>query len=46
MYKKHVCGISVVDSDFEKLKRYNISEIFDPTRKDESAGKEADADVK
>jgi tRNA acetyltransferase TAN1 len=26
-----VCGVSVLDSSFEKLKRYNIAEIYDPT---------------
>ena len=30
-FKKNICGVSVVDNDFEKLKRYNISEIYDPT---------------
>lgn len=33
--RKHICGVSVVDNSFERLKRYNISEIFDPTPKDE-----------
>ena len=28
---KNICGVSVVDSDFEKLKRFNISEIYHPT---------------
>ncbi|KAE9994546.1 hypothetical protein EG327_008059 [Venturia inaequalis] len=28
---KNICGVSVVGSDFEELKRYNLSEIFDPT---------------
>ena len=28
---KNVCGVSVVDGDFEKLKRFNISEIYHPT---------------
>ncbi|TID13959.1 hypothetical protein E2P81_ATG07026 [Venturia nashicola] len=28
---KNICGISVVGSDFEELKRYNLSEMFDPT---------------
>ncbi|KZF18871.1 hypothetical protein L228DRAFT_286365 [Xylona heveae TC161] len=27
---KNICGMSVVPSDFEKLKRYNLSELFDP----------------
>lgn len=29
--EKNICGVSVVGSDFEELKRYNLSEIFDPT---------------
>lgn len=28
---KHVCGVCVVDTDYERLKRYNISEIYEPT---------------
>ncbi|KAI5361205.1 Putative THUMP domain-containing protein [Septoria linicola] len=36
---QHICGISVVDNDFERLKRYNISEIFEPTPKEESKAK-------
>ncbi|CZT18669.1 related to P.falciparum dihydropteroate synthase [Ramularia collo-cygni] len=43
---QHVCGVSVVDSDFERLKRYNISEIFDPTPKAEIASKKEDAGAK
>ncbi|EME39792.1 hypothetical protein DOTSEDRAFT_47345 [Dothistroma septosporum NZE10] len=31
---QNVCGVSVIDNSFEKLKRYNISEIFDPTLKE------------
>ncbi|KAF2166214.1 hypothetical protein M409DRAFT_66703 [Zasmidium cellare ATCC 36951] len=33
---QHICGVSVVNDSFERLKRYNISEIFDPTPKDEA----------
>jgi len=32
--RKNVCGVSVVDRDFEKLKRLNLAEIFDPTPKE------------
>ena len=28
---QNICGVSVVDSDFEKLKRFNLAEIFEPT---------------
>ncbi|SMR63569.1 unnamed protein product [Zymoseptoria tritici ST99CH_3D1] len=28
---QHVCGVCVVDTDYERLKRYNISEIYEPT---------------
>ncbi|MCJ1337118.1 hypothetical protein MMC09_002397 [Bachmanniomyces sp. S44760] len=30
---KNVCGMSVVTGDFDRLKRYNLAEIFDPTPK-------------
>lgn len=33
---KNVCGVSVVDNSFEKLKRFNISEIFEPTPKEDN----------
>lgn len=32
--------MSVVGSDFEKLKRYNLAEIYDPTPKPVTAAKE------
>ncbi|KAL8831410.1 MAG: hypothetical protein Q9191_000889 [Dirinaria sp. TL-2023a] len=32
---KNVLGMSVVGSDFEKLKRFNLAEIYDPTPKPE-----------
>jgi tRNA acetyltransferase TAN1 len=35
-----VCGVSVVGSDFDKLKRYNLAEIFEPTPRPEPAAKE------
>jgi hypothetical protein len=28
---QHVCGMSVLDGSFERLKRYNLAEIYDPT---------------
>jgi len=31
---QNICGVSVVDSRFEELKRYNLAEIFDPTPKE------------
>lgn len=30
---QNVCGMSVVGNDYEKLKRYNLSEIYEPTPK-------------
>ncbi len=30
---QNVCGMSVVGSDFDRLKRYNLAEIYDPTPK-------------
>ncbi|KAM3421954.1 Uncharacterized protein BST61_g2331 [Cercospora zeina] len=32
---QHICGVSVVDNDFERLKRFNISELFEPAPKEE-----------
>ncbi|KAI9710501.1 MAG: hypothetical protein M1820_002637 [Bogoriella megaspora] len=32
---KSICGISVVGKDFDKLKRYNLAEIYDPTTRPE-----------
>ncbi|KAK1077553.1 hypothetical protein LTR33_007991 [Friedmanniomyces endolithicus] len=32
---QNICGISVVDDSFERLKRYNLAEIFEPTPKEE-----------
>ena len=34
---QNVCGMSVVGDDHEKLKRYNLSEIYDPTVKSSPA---------
>ncbi|KAF2085331.1 hypothetical protein K490DRAFT_75190 [Saccharata proteae CBS 121410] len=31
---KNVCGMSVVGQDFERLKRYNLAEIYEPTAKE------------
>ncbi|KAI9801232.1 MAG: hypothetical protein M1825_003506 [Sarcosagium campestre] len=30
---KNICGMSVVGNDYEELKRYNLAEIYDPTKK-------------
>jgi tRNA acetyltransferase TAN1 len=35
-----VCGVSVVGDDFDKLKKYNLAEIFEPTRRPAPAEKE------
>jgi len=37
MFMQNICGVSVVDHRFEELKRYNISEIFDPSQKEQEA---------
>ncbi|WPG97963.1 Hypothetical protein R9X50_00074600 [Acrodontium crateriforme] len=34
---QNICGVSVVDNNFERLKRYNVAEIFDPTPKESAA---------
>lgn len=34
---QNICGMSVVRSGYEQLRRYNLAEIYDPTPKD--AGK-------
>ncbi|KAK3071429.1 hypothetical protein LTR53_008633 [Teratosphaeriaceae sp. CCFEE 6253] len=31
---KNICGVSVIDSSFERLKRFNLAELFDPTTKE------------
>ncbi|PPJ59321.1 hypothetical protein CBER1_04238 [Cercospora berteroae] len=36
---QHICGVSVVDNDFERLKRFNISELFEPTPKEQAKEK-------
>ena len=33
MVAKNVCGMSVVSKDFEKFKRFNLAELYDPTPK-------------
>ncbi|KAK3703543.1 hypothetical protein LTR37_014390 [Vermiconidia calcicola] len=37
---QNVCGVSVLDDSFERLKRYNLAEIFDPTPANENANAE------
>lgn len=34
---KNICGMSVVDNSFERLKRFNLAEIFEPTPKEVAA---------
>ena len=34
MYQ-NVCGMSVVGPDFERLKRFNLAEIFEPTPRED-----------
>lgn len=36
---QNVCGMAVVPSDFEELKRYNLAEIFDPSPKEQPKSK-------
>jgi tRNA acetyltransferase TAN1 len=43
---QNICGVSVVDHRFEELKRYNISEIFDPTPKEEAVKERAEVVTK
>lgn len=38
-----MCGVSVLDNDFERLKRFNLAEIFDPTPIVEVKGEELQA---
>ncbi|KAK5135043.1 hypothetical protein LTR08_005703 [Meristemomyces frigidus] len=33
---QNICGVSVVDDSFERLKRFNLAEIFDPTPKQDA----------
>ncbi|TKA32149.1 hypothetical protein B0A50_01397 [Salinomyces thailandicus] len=48
---QNICGISVVDNTFEDLKRFNLTEIYDPTPSDaakhvrEALAKPADDDA-
>ncbi|KAL1953141.1 hypothetical protein VTO42DRAFT_3555 [Malbranchea cinnamomea] len=34
---QNICGMSVVGSDYDRLKRYNISEIYNPTPRPQSS---------
>jgi len=38
---KNICGISVVGSDFDKLKKFNLDEIFEPTPRPAPAQKDS-----
>ena len=31
MALQNICGVSVVGADYDKLKRYNLSEIYSPS---------------
>lgn len=35
---QNICGMSVVGHDFDKLKRFNLAEIYDPRPKAADAG--------
>ena len=47
---QNVCGMSVVGADYDKLKRYNLSEIYSPSARreklslDGNRGNSADKD--
>jgi tRNA acetyltransferase TAN1 len=32
--RQNTCGMSVVGSDYDQLKRYNLAEIYNPTSKE------------
>ena len=38
---QNMCGMSVVGSDYEELKRYNLAEIYDPTPPKQAQSREA-----
>ncbi len=42
---RNVLGMSVVDSDYDQLKRFNLSEIWDPTPRPQNS-KNEEVDVK
>lgn len=35
---QNILGMSVVSDDYEKFKRYNLAEIYEPTRPESTAG--------
>lgn len=35
---RNVLGMSVVDNEYERLKRYNLAEIYEPTAKEVNKG--------
>lgn len=45
MVNQTVCGISVVDGDWEKLKRFNIAELY-PKSAESAAASTEDAEIK
>ncbi|OQO12408.1 hypothetical protein B0A48_03050 [Cryoendolithus antarcticus] len=40
---QNICGVSVIDRRFEELKRYNLSEIFEPTTKESTQAVNGDS---
>nr|OQO20676.1 hypothetical protein B0A51_11224 [Rachicladosporium sp. CCFEE 5018] len=40
---QNICGVSVIDRRFEELKRYNLSEIFEPTAKESTQAVNGDS---
>ena len=43
---QNICGVSVLDASFEKLKRFNLAEIFDPTPKDDARKQVSESETK
>jgi tRNA acetyltransferase TAN1 len=46
LHVQNICGVSVVGSDFDKLKKYNLAEIFEPTPKPAAAPSLSDPEAK
>lgn len=40
--RQNVCGMSVVGSDYDQLKRYNLAELYNPTSKVEELAETAE----
>lgn len=43
MTTKNICGMSVVGPDWDKLKRFNLAEIYQPSQKGEPSAGGAEA---